>query len=224
MEKLPRGKPRDQDIWSTFKSNWFSNIFSGFANIGQMLGDLANAFLGGGSFGPGPLKSIKDRSVAVSADLAGLQSRTQQLEGVIGYAHSYCTGGAPVGNADTFIPLNIPVGPTVGVTRTGNRFVLGSRGLWVAQAQIGYDSISSILNTYINAQIRIYTPGGTLFAHGIAETVTETQHTCTVQMPFVVPAAGYYAELWGFMGLTRGIKGGSSWTRMSVQKVSSETS
>lgn len=168
--------------------------------------------------------NLNNPLAAQQADLASLQSRTQVLEGVIGYAHSYCTGGSPVGNADTFIPLNIPVGPTVGVTRTGNRFVLGSRGLWVAQAQIGYDSISSILNTYINVQIRVYTPAATLFAHGIAETVTETQHTCTVQMPFVVPAAGYYAELWGFMGLTRGVKGGSSWTRMSVQKVSSETS
>lgn len=53
MEKLPRGKPRDQDIWSVFKNNWFSQVFSGFANIGQLLGDLADAFTGSGSFGPG---------------------------------------------------------------------------------------------------------------------------------------------------------------------------
>ncbi|MFC9766046.1 hypothetical protein [Rhodococcus jostii] len=161
---------------------------------------------------------------ATGTDLADLQDRTQMLEGVIGYAHAYCTGGAPVGNADTFIPLNIPVGPAVGVTRTTNRFLLGSRGLWIAQGQIGYDSISGVLNTYINAQIRIYTPGGTLFAQRIAETVTSAQHTCTVQMPFVVPAAGYWAELWGFMGLARGIKGGSNWTGLSVQKESTETS
>ncbi|MFC9769030.1 hypothetical protein, partial [Rhodococcus jostii] len=43
---------------------------------------------------------------ATGTDLADLQDRTQMLEGVIGYAHAYCTGGAPVGNADTFIPLN----------------------------------------------------------------------------------------------------------------------
>ncbi|MFD7042317.1 hypothetical protein ACFWAM_28110, partial [Rhodococcus jostii] len=49
-----------------------------------------------------------DTKAAVT-DLAALQDRTQILEGVIGYAHAYCTGGAPVGNADTFIPLNIPV-------------------------------------------------------------------------------------------------------------------
>ena len=52
MEKLPPGKPRDQDIWGTFKNNWFSQIFAGFANIGQLLGSIADAFLGRGSFGP----------------------------------------------------------------------------------------------------------------------------------------------------------------------------
>ncbi|MFC9768948.1 hypothetical protein [Rhodococcus jostii] len=188
---------------------------------GEATSGIANRFEGPDGFWGKITTHVFDPA---AADLADLQDRTQTLEGVIGYAHAYCTGGAPVGNADTFIPLNIPVGPAVGVTRTSNRFLLGSRGLWIAQGQIGYDSISGVLNTYINAQIRIYTPAGTLFAQRIAETVTSAQHTCTVQMPFVVPAAGYWAELWGFMGLARGIKGGSNWTGLSVQKESTETS
>lgn len=66
MEKLPPGKPRDQDIVSTFKNNWFSQIFAGFANIGQLLGSIADAFLGRGSFGLGPLKEINDRGILIT--------------------------------------------------------------------------------------------------------------------------------------------------------------
>ncbi|WP_336874225.1 hypothetical protein [Rhodococcus qingshengii] len=121
MEKLPPGKPRDQDIVSTFKNNWFSNIFAGFANIGQMLGDLANAFLGGGGFGPGPLKSISDKSMADAAKIVDLQDRAQVLEGIIGY-------GSWVASQNLFITIDQDqpgmrtmsfdrqVGPSVGVT------------------------------------------------------------------------------------------------------------
>nr|WP_321999563.1 hypothetical protein [Rhodococcus qingshengii] len=80
MEKLPPGKPRDQDIWGTFKNNWFSQIFAGFANIGQLLGSIADAFLGRGSFGLGPLKEINDRGILITGygnQIASLENVTR---------------------------------------------------------------------------------------------------------------------------------------------------
>ena len=89
MEKLPPGKPRDQDIWGTFKNNWFSQIFAGFANIGQLLGSIADAFLGRGSFGLGPLKEINDRGI--------LDHRIWKPDRELGERHTYWRDNPGVG-------------------------------------------------------------------------------------------------------------------------------
>lgn len=80
MEKLPAGKPKNQDIWTVFKNNWFTQIFGGFLSIGQLLGDIADAFLGRGSFGPGPLKDIQDRGELIT----GYGQQIADLEDFIG--------------------------------------------------------------------------------------------------------------------------------------------
>ncbi|OZF28710.1 hypothetical protein [Rhodococcus sp. 14-2483-1-2] len=159
-----------------------------------------------------------------AADLANLQGRTQRLEGVVGYAYSYLSGGLHTGNQDLFIPCDRPVGPSVGVTVADNRFTMNSRGLWVANDQLGFEPGGGLVqNNYVNVQIRIYAPDGSLFAHRISESTECSAHTRTVQMPFVVTSAGYRCEMWGWVGLIRGIKGGSGWTGLSLRRISTET-
>lgn len=48
MEKLPPGKPRDQDIWSTFKNNWFNQFLGGFGSLfGAITETVNNDYIAG---------------------------------------------------------------------------------------------------------------------------------------------------------------------------------
>ncbi|NKW63229.1 hypothetical protein GS937_01615 [Rhodococcus hoagii] len=63
-----------------------------------------------------------------TVELAGLQDTTQKLEGVIGYAHGYITGGwsgqlGPAKRSVTGV-----IGTTVGVTRQSGAYYLHSKG------------------------------------------------------------------------------------------------
>lgn len=183
---------------------------------GQTRHDLGRAVEGFDEFKLGTYNTAQD--------LANLQDRSQKLEGVIGYAHSYSSGGLHTGNQDLFIPCDQPVGPSVGVTVANNRFTLNSRGLWEANGQVGFEAGGGLVqNNYVNAQIRVYAPDGTLFAQRISESVEESEHTRSVSLPFVVPTSGYRVELWCWVGLIRGIKGGSVFNGLSVNKISTET-
>ena len=185
-------------------ADWFAGI----------VGDVAGALAG--------ITGLNS-SKANQTDLAALQSRTQTLEGVIGFGHAYCSGGFSMNAGDMFIPMNVQVGPIVGVVHAGNSFYLGSKGLWVADVNCGLDFLN-IGVVYTNIQIRVYTPGGSLFAQRFAEADTDKRHNLAVHLPFVVPTSGYYVQVWGNAGVGRGFKGGSAWNGLSVTKVSSEES
>lgn len=72
-------------------------------------------------------------------ELAGLQDRTQELEGVIGYAHAYANGGISLALGSVKYPMSNPIGRVVGATMTNGSFILGSKGLWVADGQATFD-------------------------------------------------------------------------------------
>ncbi len=52
------------------------------------------------------------------AELAGLQDRTQKLEGVIGYAHAYASGGISLSLGSVKYSMSNQIGPVVGATMT----------------------------------------------------------------------------------------------------------
>lgn len=68
------------DANNTAHGRLFSGLFSGFSGFGQLLGDLASAFLGRGSFGPGPLREINDRGVLIT----GFGQQLQDLADFVG--------------------------------------------------------------------------------------------------------------------------------------------
>ena len=46
MEKLPPGKPRDQDSWGVFKNNWFNQFLGGFGSLfGAITGTVNNDYI-----------------------------------------------------------------------------------------------------------------------------------------------------------------------------------
>lgn len=162
---------------------------------------------------------------ANQTDLAVLQSKTQALEGVIGYGHAYCSGGISLIAGDRHTPMDQQIGTMVGVTKTpAGSFQLNSKGLWVATAQLTFEYLNVGAN-YINIQIRVVQPDGTTqhFIR-IAEAEKSERHTLSTECAFTIPTSGYYVQVWANAGVGRGIRGGSSWNGLSLKKVSTEDS
>lgn len=195
----------------------------GFGNIGDVLGGVRDAVTGIGAGAHQALEDILSHTNGVDSDIGDLQSRTQALEGVIGYINTYCSGGFSMSAGDMFIPMNVQVGPSVGVVYSGNTVYLASKGLWVADVNMNIDYLN-IGTVYTNAQVRVYAPNGSLHAQRIMESDTGKRHSLSCHLPFVVPSSGYYVQVWANAALGRGFKGGSIWNGLSVEKRSSETS
>lgn len=157
------------------------------------------------------------------SELAGLQDRTQELEGVIGYAHAYANGGFSLSLGSVKYPMSNQIGRVVGATMTNGSFVLGSKGLWVADGQATFD-IYRVGVKKISVTLKVFAPNGSIHFQRTALTTTEEEFTHAVHMPFTVPSAGYYVELWVNAAIGRGVYGGSEWNGLSVSKISTETS
>lgn len=158
-------------------------------------------------------------------ELAGLQDRTQELEGVIGYAHAYASGGISLSLGSVKYSMSNQIGRVVGATMTNGAFILGSKGLWVADAHMSFDYYKVPFGvTKISLSIRVYAPNGSLHAIRTSRDDTDEDGTLTVHMPFTVPTAGYYVELWVNAAIGRGVFGGSEWNGLSANKISTETS
>lgn len=154
-------------------------------------------------------------------ELAGLQSRTQKLEGVIGYAHAYANGGISMALGSVKYPMSNQIGPVVGATMTNGSFILGSKGLWVADGQATFDFLNIGVKR-ISMTLKVYAPNGTEHFKRTSLFDTGEQNTRSVHMPFTVPSAGYYVELWVNAAIGRGVFGGSEWNGLSVTKISTE--
>ncbi|MBM4517529.1 hypothetical protein GS432_20010 [Rhodococcus hoagii] len=157
-----------------------------------------------------------------TVELAGLQDTTQKLEGVIGYAHGYITGGwsgqlGPAKRSVTGV-----IGTTVGVTRQSGAYFLHSKGLWVADARMNIDQAGFAVGTTTELQIRVYSPGGSLHAIAVSLHNTGARHPHVVHLPFTVPSAGYYVEFWADVPVARNAWGGSQFNGFSVEKRSLE--
>ena len=192
--------------------------------------DAKNQMAGGvrGSFGNAQDEfrtNIKNPMGQQQIELAGLQDRTQKLEGVIGYAHAYASGGISMSLGSVKYSMSNQIGPVVGATMTNGPFILGSKGLWVADAHMSFDYYTIPFGvTKISLSIRVYAPNGSLHAIRTARDDTDQDGTLAVHEPFTIPSAGYYAEMWINAAIGRGVFGGSEWNGLSIEKRSTETS
>lgn len=185
--------------------------------------EYESEILGGVTDSTKKIKLFGGGVAGTQSELAGLQSRTQKLEGVIGYAHAYANGGISLSLGSVKYPMSNQIGPVVGATMTNGAFILGSKGLWVSDAHMSFDYYNIPFGvTKISLSIRVYAPNGSLHAIRTARDDTDQDGTLTVHMPFTVPSAGYYVELWINAAVGRGVFGGSEWNGLSVNKISTE--
>ncbi|MDI9900527.1 hypothetical protein QM716_11755 [Rhodococcus sp. IEGM 1409] len=177
--------------------------------------------LGGVTESTKKIKLFGGGVAGTQSELAGLQSRTQKLEGVIGYAHAYANGGISLSLGSVKYPMSNQIGPVVGTTMTNGAFILGSKGLWVADGQATFDFLNAGVKK-ISMTLKVYAPNGSEHFKRTSIFDTGEQNTRSVHMPFTVPSAGYYVELWVNAAFGRGVFGGSEWNGLSVNKISTE--
>ena len=169
------------------------------------------------------LSSIFGRVDGHDTELASLQSKTQKLEGVIGYANAYANGGFSLSLGSVKYSMSNQVGPIVGATMTNGAFVLGSKGLWAADGQATFNEYL-IGAKEISLTLKVYAPDGSPHYKKSSIFDTSEHFTHSLHMPFTVPSAGYSVELWVNAAIGRGVIGGSEWNGLSVNKISTETS
>lgn len=159
-----------------------------------------------------------------------LQDKTQYIE-VPGYASRYMSTGAGVQTSPTTLNFDMQKGPIVNVTPlSGGRLRLDEKGLWRFEAQVVFnDSKWSPPRCYMDIVIR--NPSGVEVDRLKAMAVSDAPLTVTNVMPYVIPTAGYTAEVQAWTSSLpligaawRTIGSGKQYTNFSVFKVSSETS
>lgn len=199
------------------------SVLSGFLNLGDLLSNIARAITGNGVFGgDGPLADIFGFGQQTRVDLGDLQDTTQELLGIIGYAHGYISGGWSTIVGLGKRSVSYAIGRTVGVTRQSGAYYLHSKGLWVADAILNLDQSGVFVVDHAELQVRVYAPDGSLHFVRSAFDNTGMQTTLSVHVPFTVPSAGYYVEYWANVAAARNVATGSRFTGLSVEKRSSE--
>ncbi|MGB6182384.1 MAG: hypothetical protein WBF79_14170 [Rhodococcus sp. (in: high G+C Gram-positive bacteria)] len=224
-----------QQALEGIRGNLFLNLLGGFLNIPSALGSLLNdiglaitsgpnaaltGVLGAINSFVSDLKLLGDEHTSLIDDL---QDKTQNLAGVIGYGCSTQTGAqGGAGGGKFVLPFTTQIGPIVGVTRSTNGFVLGSKGLWRVDAMQFFD-FYTLGSNQVDMDIRVYAPDGSLFLQRFNHNENAGANTLTSLVSFVVPAAGYRVEVWAQAALGRGILGGNAYSSLNVTKISDET-
>lgn len=164
-----------------------------------------------------------------TAQIADLQDVTQELQGVIGYGSCYMATSPGVRTDPTLMPFDSPLGPMVGVTLSGGKYVLGSKGLWDVSAQVRFWG-AKFAPPKCFMGIVVRNSGGTIISRRKAMASSDDEITVTNVGRVVVPTAGCTIEIHAWTsklllgGNWRGIGGGIETTSFSVLKVSEETS
>lgn len=199
MESLPPRRPAGDINLLQLVFGAFGDFFRGSDIVGDILG-----FLGTHD------QQIED-----------LQDKTQELAGVIGYGCLTSVGASGSGGKQV-APFSSQIGPAVGVTRSANGWVLGSKGLWRADAMQFFGNYTLGFNQ-IDMDIRVYAPDGSLFLQRFNHNENAGSATLTSLVSFVVPTAGYRVEVWEQAAVGRGMFAGNSYSSLNVTKISDET-
>lgn len=202
-----------------------------FSGIAGALTSLVGGFTGalGEIFGwkrqtENNLADVTQNVYGHEQELAGLQSTTQKLAGVIGYGHAYCQGATNWTSLGLFkVSMDRQVGPVAGVTFASGSLYLNTAGLWRASAQIQWDSYTTLGASELQLELRVYSAGGTLHASKNVYLESHSRSTMITDLAFTVPDAGYRVELWTKGPLGRGLLSGSNTNHLYVSKVSTET-
>ncbi|MGW8538827.1 hypothetical protein ACWGK5_32400 [Rhodococcus qingshengii] len=189
-------------------------LLSGFLNLGQLLNDLATALSGGGVFGPGPLRDIRDGQLDYN-------SRVDLLEGVRGYGAAYMTSNPAVVAGATRMPFSGQLGPLKGVqVLAGGGLLLESEGLWQISATTLAKSTVFGGGDETVMYLSVRKPGGGVIFSEIPDVKRPggARLTHHVTAPFVIPEPNYEVHVWVTSAKWRNFAGGTWYSRLSAIK------
>lgn len=210
------GRNREiRDKAESTRGGLLGGLLSGFLNLGQLLNDLATALSGGGVFGPGPLRDIRDGQL-------DLNNRTDLLSPLLDYGSAYANTQAGIFNKGQ-VGFTNQIGPMQGCRLVNGRIRLGDRGLWDIRCQLWIDSIA-VLSGMVEWEIRVLRPDGSTFSFQRTRLDSREIFSSTNITSVVVPDSGYQVQIFiTEMAPGRGAIGGPGLNRLTVQHISRRT-
>lgn len=222
---------RSEESWREGTRQPFRNSFD---PIGAFRGFLTQALQG---LVAGPLQFISDligmrwdQVDGQGSHLADIETRTQELEGVIGYGSSYMNSASLTpGIGWSKLPFRQAFGPMVGMVHDnglgGGFYILGSKGLWEVSYKAVFDVLLGPVNTDMWLSCAVYTPGGGLYDRQSIKSTSSGQVTLGETTRFVVPTSGYRMQVEAQCGTAyRTLLASREYSSFNVIKISNETS
>lgn len=176
------------------------------------LADIASAVLGKYQGNDANLLQISDGQLALS-------DRLDLLSPLL----DYCSVSTPPGSGDARkgtgrMPFNFQIGPKRNVSLEDGALRLEEPGLWDLRAMVTASWVA--VGGDLRAYLRVLRPDGTIFSEQGHYASTTSSQTLTLVSSVVVPAPGYYVDVWVVSGGTRGWWTGPQWTRLTAQRIS----
>lgn len=216
----------------TSPDGWSGGHDSGWDDMG----DMARIF---GEFLTGPLSKIAQGIFNAISEIFGkgdrgleglkefvdgqleLNERTDLLSPLLDYGSVYMDAASQFVNVGQ-MQFNHKIGPMKGCSMANNSIYLDSPGLWDIRAQLWFDW--TLADGNVQWQIRIYKPDNTLYSVMRAEFDSKAATSSTNLCSVVIKDGGYVAQVWvSSIGAGRGVLGGPSRNRLTVQHISHET-
>lgn len=175
--------------------------------------DIASAVLGKYQGSDESLLQISDGQLELS-------DRLELLSPLL----DYCSVSTPPGSGDARkgtgrMPFDYQIGPKRNVSLVGGALRLEEPGLWDLRAMVTASWVA--VGGDLRAYLRVLRPDGTIFSEQGHYASTTSSQTLTLVSSVVVPAPGYYVDVWVTSAGTRGWWTGPQWTRLTAQRISS---
>lgn len=159
-----------------------------------------------------------------------LQNRAQELEGVIGYGNVVMSRNewVDISNPRPILQFGTQVGRMKGVSITpaGDGLVLGSPGLWRADAICFPDNTVYTGDNWTVADLEVHYPeseGGGLYDRKRVRSAAGSGTSLVAVSSFTVPRPGFRVFVFVESGRWRRWLGGSQWSMLSVNKWDTST-
>ena len=177
------------------------------------LTDIASAVLGKYQGSDESLLQISDGQLELS-------DRLELLSPLL----DYCSVSTPPGSGDARkgtgrMPFDYQIGPKRSVSLVGGALRLEEPGLWDLRAMVTASWVA--VGGDLRAYLRVLRPDGTIFSEQGCFASTLSSQTLTLVSSVVVPAPGYYVDVWVTSAGIRGWWTGPQWTRLTAQRISS---
>lgn len=150
-----------------------------------------------------------------------LSERTELLSPLLDYGSAYMDTSGGFANAGQAWFVH-PVGPMQNCHIANGRIVLEEKGLWDIRASMWFDATG--LGGGVGWNVRVLTPSGAIFSEKMEYFDDKSAKSDLSISSVVVPGSGYQVQVYvTVIAVGRGIIGGVSRNRLTVQHISRDT-